>query len=361
MVSNIVNGITASGYQLGINTQPLFVVPAGQPDVTITGNIGNTGGSAPIPAAAQSVATGGDQPFILFQPSSDSLWEFWGLDYSSGAWSTQNAGYMSGLSNSKGVFDNGNGVSASGISYGGIMVTQNDIASGAINHTVGIYLSSSESTQFWPPATNHDGGATNVIGQVAEGMWFRFPPSMSMPSGLNPLSQMLFTAIQNYGCVIHDRAYGSYIPFESHGSWALNGMTGTDPFTQIENGQPDYSVIGSLPLASLVQIIPPILGNPPQAAPTAPVLSVTSGSNSLNLSWQAITSPTVALFYLVQYRVSGTTNWTPTYPYPTTNAAIITGLNSSASYDVQVLVANADSVASSGTLVASNIATASTT
>ncbi len=360
MVNNLVTGIVNSGYQLGINVQYLFVVPEGQPLVAISGNVGNTGGQAPIPPAAESVSTGGDTPTVVFQPSTDSLWELYALNYdaTTQAWSCGNAGYMTNLANATGVFQNGNGVAASEISYGGIMVTQNDIASGSIDHTVGLYLSQNESTQFWPPANNSDYGAPNVAGQVSEGMWFRFPANMTMPSGLTPLAQMLFVAIQNYGCVVHDRAYGSYIPFEAHHSWALNGMSGTDPFTLIENGQPDYSVIGALPIADLVQILPPELGSPTQAAPAAPAISLTPGSGSITVSWNAVASPTPILFYMVQYCATGSTSWSVQYPYATTTSTVLTGLTSGQSYSIQVFAASQNSLNSTGTLTPSVIGSA---
>jgi hypothetical protein len=358
MVTNLVNGISSSGYGLGINRQPVFVVPSTQPLVAVSGTTGNTGGHVPIPTAAQSLSSGTDLPLVIFQPAADKVWEVWEADYTGGAWTAGNAGVITGATDSLGVFTDGSGVAASGISYGALIITQADVASGTIAHAVALYLSNNESTQYWPPAARADSGATSVAGQVAEGMWFRFPTSMSMPSGLAPLAQMIFTAIQTYGCVLHDRSDGSYFAAEDTATWASGGGTGTDPITTActvaGTVKPDYSVVANIPISSLVQIVPPVIGYPAQAAPSAPTaVTLTPENSALGVSWTAPSSPTTILFSVVTYVVHGSGS-IPTVlaPNPTGTAATISGLTSGTAYDVVVYAVNADSATSTGTLSA---------
>jgi hypothetical protein len=374
-VADLVEGTTVGSqtdpqYGFGLDYLPLFVVASHQALIRVTGGLGNTDGRIPIPDIARRFVPSrrsGDSPLVIVQPETGRVWEMFEAVYD-GAWSVGNAGVMYGdpkdgaefLSGSTGVFSNGDGLSASGISYAGTMITQADIRSGAIRHTLALTLSNQESTQYWPPANRADGNTADVAGQLAEGMWFRMPNDVRMPSGLTPFAKMVFTAMQTHGAVVVDRANGTYLRCESPETWAANDQKGKDPITEACRGVPEYEVVKKIPLKSMEQILPPALGGSPHAGPAAPGrFTATAGKAAVTLRWEAPRSSSSILFYLLRGRRHGHDDWVVLGPNPTGSPAQITDLVSGDTYDFQVAAVTANTRRSTGAVgTASAIITA---
>jgi hypothetical protein len=361
-VAAIVSQQQTSGYDLGINTMPVLIVPSGQALVAVSGYGNFT--EAPIPTYASGLITGsGDSPLVIYQPSSGTEWEMWQASDSSG-WSMSDGYEATNLSSSTGAFPatGGYGLAASGLSYLGLIISESDIASGAINHALALEVSYEQYLQ-WPPASRADSGLTNTANAPAEGMWFYLPADVSMPGGMAPLAQMVFKALQTYGALVTDVTQGGgvYFVIEDPADWAAQGGTGTDPITTALAGNPTYSVLQPLPLSSLVQIIPPRTGSSPGTAPGQPTGVTLTPSDSgvpstgeLGVTWTAPGTGTPILQYVVAYRAFGSTDWHVVQPNPTTTSATITGLTNGTTYQVQVWAQNTVTLTGSAIVPASS-------
>ena len=168
---------------VGVNTVPVYSVPANQPDITMSVLPGcnnftvDTGTEVPIPPYA-ALNGSPDNPLVVYQPSTSSEWEFWqATKESSTAYSACWGGELN-MATSNGVFPSPYGMDATGISYLATSVTEADVASGSINHAIAVILPVCNS--FVYPTDRTDCGSDP--GQPAEGQWFRFPANANMPA-----------------------------------------------------------------------------------------------------------------------------------------------------------------------------------
>src|SRR6202011_5940871 len=91
---------------------------------------------------------------------------------------------------STGVFSSPWGLSATGISYLATTITEADVASGSIDHTIALDIVDCDHHTL--PAARGDCGA--APGQPSEGTWFRMAQGIGMPPGSTPFAQMVFRA-----------------------------------------------------------------------------------------------------------------------------------------------------------------------
>jgi hypothetical protein len=243
---------------VGVNfNDPIFAVPAGTPNSTISVQSGcndftpSTGTEVPVPSDIV-FAGDSDNPMYLYSTSLNKIWEFWEFAKTSNGYSACWGGEAT-LSTFDGVFPNGYGESATGISYIATAVTEADVASGSINHALAFILPDCNGSVY--PADRTDCG--NNSGQPGEGQWYRFAPGTAMPSGLTPFAQMVFKAIQTYGMVVIDQGGAVMIAAEQSNDWSAQGHTGTDPISTATENQAEYTVINSLPWNDLQVVDPP--------------------------------------------------------------------------------------------------------
>ena len=243
---------------VGVNMAPIYDVPAGTADVTISATSGcndftsDTGTEVPIPSFVHLNGSS-DNPLILFQPSTETEWEFWQVVGTSDGSYTACWGGKLNLATSDGIFPSPVGLSATGISYLATTITEADVKSGSIDHAIAVILPNCNSYVY--PADRGDCGLDP--GQPGEGQWFRFAPGTPMPSGLTPFGQMVFKAILNYGMVVTDQGGAVMIQAEEPSDWAAEGNTGTDPISTSWGGEAEYQVVASLPWSSLQALDPP--------------------------------------------------------------------------------------------------------
>ncbi|MFI5240411.1 MAG: dockerin type I domain-containing protein [Candidatus Saccharimonadia bacterium] len=248
---------------------PIFTVSSGQSTVKVTSGTGSdcSGGvyaglqaqinAVPIPAGAYS-ATGTDHGMIIYQPSSQSEWEFWDAENNGGNWTACWGGEITNMSTANGVFPNPYGENATGLSYLASTVTEADIQSGSINHAMAVQLVDTSLTPcFVAPADRCDGW-TNAADAVPEGTWYRLDPSVNVNSlTLTPYGKMVAIALQKYGMFVSDTSGAVALVGEDIRDWAYTGHTGTDPITAAFNGQPDYSALNGIPWNQLQVLNPP--------------------------------------------------------------------------------------------------------
>ena len=228
---------------VGINTQPLYMAAAGQAKVSVSVAPGChsftsvTGDRLPIPDSVDLNGSS-DSPLVIWQPSTHTDWELWRVSRLSATGYSACWGGKLDTATSNGIFPYPYGLSATGISYLAVTITEADIASGAINHAVGIVLPRCNFSVY--PADRGDCG--NDPGQPAEGQWFRFAPGTQMPSRLTPFAQMVFQAIETYGAVVTDQGGAVSIEAEQPSDWAAEGHSGADPITASWQGLQEYHV-----------------------------------------------------------------------------------------------------------------------
>lgn len=265
MVADIVT--ESRQYNVGVNTMPIYQVPALEPLATVTVSSGcgdflaSTGSQVPIPSYA-NLNGSSDDPLGVYQPSTGEGWEFWQLNKT--GTNTYSACWGGGLSLSTtdGVFAPNFGLAASGISYLATAITEADVASGSIDHAMAIEIdgcySPGSPAQPAAPAdrTDCDSQANSKSGEPNEGTWLRWPASLAMPGGLTPYAQMVFRAGQTYGFVVTDYAGAVMLQGEQMSDWATEGNSGTDPITKSWAGQAEYSIVASLPWSSLEAVAP---------------------------------------------------------------------------------------------------------
>jgi hypothetical protein len=199
---------------------PVYTVPAGQPTVPVqlvsqfaVPALSSAWGAVPLPPAAQP-AEGKDRHLLLWQPSTDHLWEFWHLVHTSTGWQAGWGGAMQNASSNFGVYGGAAwpgatgswGASASSLSIAGGLITLEDLRKGEINHALAIGVPKVRAGAYAAPAGRTDGESTSPTA-LPEGAHLRLDPSLELwKLHLPPLTLMLARAAKRYGIFVRDIA-----------------------------------------------------------------------------------------------------------------------------------------------------------
>lgn len=166
-----------------------------------------------------------DRRMVLYQPATDTLWEFVHLIKRGGVFYAADGGRISNLSDSLGTWDpwpfpnDPHGTTGAGIPlFAGIQTINEVTQRGSIDHVVALTLPHTadvdpahpnpDVTGVRPPAIRSDGDRNPVLfpDAIAEGTRFRLPASLDIAAlGLTPYGKILATAMQRYGAVVVDR------------------------------------------------------------------------------------------------------------------------------------------------------------
>lgn len=191
--------------------------------------------SVPVPSDVAALASAGtDHHLVIHQPSSDSMWEFWGFTQSgTGPTATYRAQWgakIASVSASSGVLPLRWGARASSLALVGGLVTMQDFLRGSIPHALAVSAPVLDSRAA-APATRTDGPAAWIPGgetqdAVSEGARFRLPADTSCgearPGDAATLQAMLCAAARDYGIVVVDRSKGVNIYAEDARSVGTN-------------------------------------------------------------------------------------------------------------------------------------------
>jgi len=217
--------------------------------------------AVPIPPGAQP-ANGTDAEMTIFQPSSDSMWEFWQARQSNGQWQACWGGKMEGVSKNKGIWPQRYGVAAAGLPFSPGQVTVQELKDGAIRHVIGIALVDAEkSSVFSWPANRSDGyNPQNAANRIPEGLRFRLDPAVNVDAlQISPVAKIVAKAAQTYGFVVWDKAGSISLRFENPLVYTLAGQP--DPYPAIFDGVQPYAVLNGIPWDRL-QFLPMNYGKP---------------------------------------------------------------------------------------------------
>jgi hypothetical protein len=224
---------------------PLYRVPADQPKVSVALDTGSWGaplrmalhGGVPIPAGARPAA-GTDGHLTIWQPSSDTLWEFWKAVKRRDGWHASWGGAMQHVSRNPGYYTatSWTGLSASqGWNWGSTATSLPVIAGtimidelrrGRITHALAMAIPDACARSFTWPAQRTDGSDPGA-NCLPEGAHLRLDPNLDLSAlSLPPITRMLAEAAQRYGMIVRDRtshAVGFYAEDPTR--------TGTDPYS----------------------------------------------------------------------------------------------------------------------------------
>lgn len=240
----------AAGATINVGTYstPVYTVPADQPTVTVRdvddGYLNEPGpyswGEVPLPPDA-TAAEGEDRHLVVWQPSTDTMWEFWDLRLTPEGPTARHGARISSVSTHPGVLPAPYGATATGLPVIAGTVLAEDLARGRIDHALALAIPEPRREWLTAPATRTDGWSTRPETPI-EGSHFRLDPSVDVDSlGLHPFVAMLAHAAQDYGVILRDKAGGVVMFGEDP-----KGLDG-DPFAAALDGAEPSALMRSFP------------------------------------------------------------------------------------------------------------------
>ena len=224
---------------------PLYTVGATQPKVPVKLDNGATWAAplaavlalgVPIPAGAQPAA-GTDGHMTIYQPSTDTLWEFWRASLKTDGWHASWGGAMQNVSTSPGYYSNLSwtglpwwagwnwGATASSLPVIGGVALIKELSAGHIDHALALDVPAPCQGMFSWPAQRTDGTSTDS-NCMPEGAHLRLDPNLDLSKlNLPPITRMLAEAAQRYGMIVRDKTGKATGFFPEDPT-----PTGTDPY-----------------------------------------------------------------------------------------------------------------------------------
>jgi hypothetical protein len=191
-------------------------VPAGQPTVRVQLDhppspndyaLQRQLEQVPIPSDARP-GGGRDHRLVIWQPSTDTMWELWRVYYVSiglsPGWHAGWGGVMHGVSQSSGVYPWPFGGTASGLPLMGGLITLRDMRQGTVDHALALGVPRVRAKTFVTPANRTDG---HYYGwpAIPMGTRFRLDPTLDVNSlDLPPVVRIIALAAQRYGMIVRD-------------------------------------------------------------------------------------------------------------------------------------------------------------
>jgi hypothetical protein len=247
--------LNTSSYSTGV-----YTVPADQPKqhVTLdTSNVKLAGDfdQVPLPPDAHPAA-GTDGHLVVWQPSTQTMWEFWRLAKdASGNWHAQWGGKMANVSSNPGYFAGNYGATATSLPLVGGLITLQEQTAGVINHALALAIPYPKSGVFTFPAQRTDGNS-DAENAIPEGTRFRLPASLNIDAlNLPRETAMIAKAAQKYGIVVMDKA--GAVTFKAEDPYLYTQQNGFDPYgPYLFGGKSASTLMGQFPWQKL-QVVQP--------------------------------------------------------------------------------------------------------
>ena len=216
--------------------------PAGNPSAALLAQVLRAG--VPIPAAAQP-APGTDADLVVWQPSTDTIWEMWNTHRVGSSWHARWGGRMQNVSRNPGYFTNPPdwGIAATSLALLGGTIRISDLRAGHIDHALAISIPHARQGVVAWPAQRTDGNLNSRDG-IPEGTRFRLDPTLDLSKlNLPPVTRMIAEAAQHYGLFVRDQS--GAVAF-----YAEQPTAGPDPYSGAT------SVFGSLGPKEVAEAFP---------------------------------------------------------------------------------------------------------
>jgi hypothetical protein len=244
---------------------PVYTVPRTQPRVPVTLDVYPAGDAAPlsrdlaagvpIPPRARP-AQGTDAEIVIWQPSTDTMWELWVARRLAGRWHARWGGVMDHASQNPGYFTGPRtwGASATSLPLLGGLIRISELRHGQINHALAIAIPGARAGAYVFPAERSDGALHNSAA-VPEGTRFRLPANLNLAAlHLPRLVQRIARAAQRYGMIVRDQSGGAVVFFGEDPS-----PTGSDPYAGPHGffeGQSPAALLATFPWRRLQVVAP---------------------------------------------------------------------------------------------------------
>ena len=193
---------------------PVYTVPAGQPTVrvkldTTSAPLQEAFEQVPIPAGAKPAA-GGDAHMVVWQPATDTMWEFWLASLKADGWHARWGGRMTQVSQNPGYFTAPNpgwGATATSLPLLGGLMRISELQSGRIDHALAFAIPHTKLWKAWSWPAQRSDGDTDSATAIPEGARFRLPAHLDIDAlGLPPVTAAIAKAVQRYGMVLRDKS-----------------------------------------------------------------------------------------------------------------------------------------------------------
>jgi hypothetical protein len=203
------------------------------------------------------VSQGTDEAVTIYQPSTDTYWDFWRAERdASGNWSACWGGKITHYSTNPGIFTNPLGATATGLPMGAFTIRIDELRRGYIDHAVNLATVRTRSGCTSWPATRNDGN-TDGADIACEGQRFRLDPAFDVSTVRSPAARTIARAMQDYGLILTDKA-GALVTYaeDPRPTMAHNG--GVDPYFAlmdpddvVPDGSEKYVILGDIPVDRL--------------------------------------------------------------------------------------------------------------
>jgi hypothetical protein len=161
---------------------------------------------AAVPTPANLIVSKGtDESTTIYQPSTDTYWDFWRTKKdASGHWSACWGGEIRHYSHNPGIFRNPLGASASGLPLGAFTIRISELQHGYIDHAINLVVPRTRAGCFsWP--ANRDDGIAKGASIPCEGQRFRLNPTFDVSKLYSPAARTIARAMQKYGLILTDK------------------------------------------------------------------------------------------------------------------------------------------------------------
>ena len=218
---------------------PVYTVPAGQPTVRVTLDASDAAlqqawSQVPIPAGAKP-ASGSDAHMVVWQPATDTMWEFWLASLKADGWHARWGGRMTGVSKSPGYFTAPNpgwGATATSLPLLGGLMRTSELQAGRIDHALAFAIPHTKLWKSWSWPAQRSDGDTDSADAIPEGARFRLPADLDIDAlKLPPVTAAIAKAVQRYGMVLRDKS-GAV-------SFYAEAPTGADPYPALFKTYPN--------------------------------------------------------------------------------------------------------------------------
>jgi hypothetical protein len=233
---------------------PVYIVPAGQPTVRVALDVGyrplqDDFDAVPLPDGARP-APGSDGHLTVYQPSADTLWEFWLMRHADDGWHARWGGKMTGVSRNPGYFASPLGATATSLPLLGGLMRIDELQAGRIDHALALAIPEAQAGKLVWPAQRTDGSST-AAAAIPEGTRFRLDPALDIDAlALRPVAAMMAKAAQRYGLVVRDQS--GAVTFYGEDPYQF----GTSPYSALYQDLMPSQILGRFPWDRLQVVVP---------------------------------------------------------------------------------------------------------
>jgi hypothetical protein len=217
--------------------------------------------AVPIPEYAMP-SRGTDHEMTIYQPSTDTIWEFWQAKKVDGQWQACWGGRLQKASQNRGVFDKHYGTTATSLAFLGGQITAEELKRGEIRHAIGIALVDVEHFDIfsWPAGRSDGFNPKKQPNRIPEGIRFRLDPSVNVDAlKMSTAGKVIAKAAQKYGFVVWDKA--GAISVRAQNSISYTAQEQPNPYPVLFDNKPSNAVLDGFPWERL-QFLPMDYGKP---------------------------------------------------------------------------------------------------